>query len=299
MRKLLLSTTIVAASALAAAADTHETLFRTEVDNLEVRASDFIGMRVYASETAIETDAYEGVQDGWEDIGEINDVILSRDGAVEAVLVDIGGFLGIGERQVALDMGSIRFVADQATGDVDNDFFVVMNASRAMLEQAPAYGEGMEAEGAMSEEPAAADAATDTAAMPAEDSAASTDTAEAADEEPAATGLASDATAEGGVMRDGFVAAEPDYLTTENLTGAQVYDANDERVGEISELVVSTDGQLQHAVIDVGGFLGIGEKPVALDLEALDILRADGGDEVRVYVSSTREELEAMPRYEG
>ena len=64
---------------------------------------------------AVDADEYAGVQDGWNDIGEINDVILTRDGKVHAALVDIGGFLGLGERQVALGMENIRFVSDSAT----------------------------------------------------------------------------------------------------------------------------------------------------------------------------------------
>ena len=75
------------------------------------------GQRVYAAEVAVDADEYAGVQDGWNDIGEINDVILTRDGKVHAALVDIGGFLGLGERQVALGMENIRFVSDSATAE--------------------------------------------------------------------------------------------------------------------------------------------------------------------------------------
>jgi hypothetical protein len=51
-------------------------------------------------------------------------------------------------------------------------------------------------------------------------------------------------------------------------------------------------------VVDVGGFLGIGEKPVLLPMAELDILRQDGGDEVRVYLRQSKEDLEAMDTYE-
>mgnify|MGYP002789970940 CR=1 FL=1 len=52
-------------------------------------------------------------------------------------------------------------------------------------------------------------------------------------------------------------------------------------------------------MIGVGGFLGIGEKPVALEMGAVDILRAAEGEEIRVYLPQTREELDAMERYEA
>lgn len=139
MKKLLLSTAILASAASAAWAQNAATdLFRTEMSQGDVLASDLIGARIYATEAEVSGDAANGVQEGWEDIGEVNDVILSADGSVQAVLVDIGGFLGMGERQVAVQMPALRVMRDDAT-DVD-DFFLVMNANRGLLEEAPAYG---------------------------------------------------------------------------------------------------------------------------------------------------------------
>ena len=101
------------------------------------------------------------------------------------------------------------------------------------------------------------------------------------------------------MVRDGYVVAEADYLTSDKLVGAAVYDANDEEIGNVDTLTLSAEGQVTQAVIDVGGFLGIGEKPVALDLVDIDILRNETGDDVRVYLTKTREELETMSAFEG
>ena len=60
---------------------------------------------------------------------------------------------------------------------------------------------------------------------------------------------------------------------------------------EISPIAVTA------AVVDVGGFLGIGEKAVALPMSSLDVLQQEGGDDLRIYVSQTEEELEAMEAY--
>ena len=84
----------------------------------------------------------------------------------------------------------------------------------------------------------------------------------------------------------------------DDLDGARVYDANDKWVGEISELIVTEQGEITDAIVDVGGFLGIGEKPVALKLTDLQILRQDGSEEVRIYTAMAEEELEAMPEFE-
>lgn len=101
------------------------------------------------------------------------------------------------------------------------------------------------------------------------------------------------------VERDGYMTAEETDLTAEKLTGAAAYDANDEWIGEVSELLLTDEGKVKSAVIDVGGFLGLGEKPVELDLSKIDILRADDGSDLRVYIPMTEEELKAMPDYEG
>lgn len=282
MKKLMLSTAILGAFATASfaqstdattpmvgAATTEMTSpFRADADPMTVAASDFIGMRVYASEAALEAEEYAGLQDGWEDIGEINDVIIARDGSVEAVLVDIGGFLGIGERQVAVDMKAVRFVSDSATAEDADDFFLVLNADRAVLEGAPVYGMAP----GMTDGTATDQAMTDTETMA-----------------PAATATAADAPAT-------IAVAE---LTAEELQGAPVYDADNTWIGEVSELVLTPEGQVSEAVIDVGGFLGIGAKPVALDMESVTIAREAGSDDLRLTVAMTKAELEAMPEHAG
>jgi hypothetical protein len=136
VKRLLLSTAILGAATVPALAQ-DQTIFREAPDAMELRASDFMGMRVYAAEAAVEGEEFEGIQEGWEDIGEINDVVMDRDGQVQAVLVDIGGFLGIGERTVAVSMDALQFVSDSATAEEADDFFLVMNANREALEGAP------------------------------------------------------------------------------------------------------------------------------------------------------------------
>jgi len=101
-----------------------------------------------------------------------------------------------------------------------------------------------------------------------------------------------------GFERDGYTAATMDDLTTEDLTGTRVYGANDEDIGEVGELLLA-DGEISQVVIDFGGFIGIGEKEVALDMSQMTILRSDDLGDFRVYVDLTEEELDAMPEYDG
>lgn len=298
MKMLMLSTAIALTSGAAALAQDAASPFRSAADPMLVSASEFLGKRIYALEVEPTATEADGIQSDWEDIGEVNDVIIGRDGAVDSVLVDIGGFLGIGERQIAVDMQAIRFVGDSSTADLPHDYFLVMNANRALLETAPEYSWSGAVKGAVNDAAGAVGGAMDQAATSignAADSAATT-----IDE--AADGMVAGDTAQTApatVPPEGYAAVDVQTLTADDVQGATVFDAEDKRIGEVSDLVLSADGKLTEAVIDVGGFLGIGAKPVALPIGSVDVVRADGGDETRIYVSLTKEELEALPKFEG
>lgn len=53
------------------------------------------------------------------------------------------------------------------------------------------------------------------------------------------------------------------------LEGVNVYNQNSDRIGDISEVLVNRQGQVEAVVIGVGGFLGIGERSVAVPYNAL------------------------------
>lgn len=89
-------------------------------------------------------------------------------------------------------------------------------------------------------------------------------------------------------------------LTTENLNDADVYGLNNEEIGEIEDFVVDANGQITGAIIEVGGFLGLGEKEVLVPMDRLQIMTAGGAfTDARVYIDSTEERLEALPEFEA
>ena len=104
----------------------------------DILASSLIGMRVYAVQNDIDaTKAYPAeARKEWADVGEVNDVVLDWNGAVKAVVLGVGGFLGVGEKNVAIEMASLRKVRESADS---NDWFLVVNTSKEMLSNAPAY----------------------------------------------------------------------------------------------------------------------------------------------------------------
>jgi len=60
-----------------------------------------------------------------------------------------------------------------------------------------------------------------------------------------------------------------DLWRASKLEGVNVYNQNNEKIGDISEVLVNRQGQVEAVVIGVGGFLGIGERDVAVPYNAL------------------------------
>lgn len=83
-------------------------------------------------------------------------------------------------------------------------------------------------------------------------------------------------------------------LTTAALEGATIYGPNDEKIGHVTE--VHGAGALAQVVVDVGGFLGIGAKPVAISVNDLTFMR-DEGSQVHAVTRWTKDELKALPEH--
>ncbi len=112
--------------------------YYTTTEKTDFEASDLIGSRIYATEAQVDADkALDKAGDDWDDIGEINNLIVSRNGSVKAVVVGVGGFLGLGEKNVALKMSELKFL--KKAGDDADDYFVVVNSNKERLEKAPEY----------------------------------------------------------------------------------------------------------------------------------------------------------------
>jgi ribosomal 30S subunit maturation factor RimM len=83
-------------------------------------------------------------------------------------------------------------------------------------------------------------------------------------------------------------------LTPDILINATIYGADDHKIGKVDH--VHGAGSSASAVIDVGGLLGIGAKPVAVPLADLDFMR-DVGGAVHAVTSWTKEQLKESPAH--
>ena len=83
-------------------------------------------------------------------------------------------------------------------------------------------------------------------------------------------------------------------LTPTNLEGATIYGPEDAKIGSVSH--IHGAGTASRVVIDVGGFLSIGAKPVAVPVQDLDFMKDEDGD-VHAVTSWTKDQLKEMPEH--
>jgi sporulation protein YlmC with PRC-barrel domain len=82
-----------------------------------------------------------------------------------------------------------------------------------------------------------------------------------------------------------------------SFIGSSVYSAANENVGDINDIVFDEKGAIKAVVIGVGGFLGMGEKDVAVPLEKITVTR-DETNAVKLMIQASKEELENAPAFD-
>ena len=119
-----------------------------------------------------------------------------------------------------------------------------------------------------------------------------------ADPGAAATGAAPAETAPPPQPVEGQITLQSeDSILANDLIGARVHSPADEAVGDINDLIVNLDGSIEGVVIGVGGFLGIAEKDVAVEMAALSVATDPESGAVRLVLNATREDLDAAPAF--
>ncbi len=86
---------------------------------------------------------------------------------------------------------------------------------------------------------------------------------------------------------------EGQYLAKDLILGAQVQNADGKIIGDVEDLILNGDNQIEGVVMGTGGFAGFGEKRIGVELSALQITNKDGTVTV-VLPQATKEVLEAL-----
>ena len=296
---------------------------------------------------------YNGTGDEAQKIGSVNDLVITPDGQVQALVIGVGGFLGIGQKDVAIEYDLAQWAerdndrwlvvettaeALKAQPEFDKQAYQPMPADADVAETKPATAEDLanapvqqDADQTAEQMPADGDQTTqplqDTAQAPATDDGSATEdqaaqapaaedgnatdqqaaqapmtddgtaTDDQAAQAPAADESATDQTQTAAIDRSTLKDQPTDQIRADDFIGTTVYGSNDESVGEVGDVVLSQDGTVDAILIDVGGFLGIGEKEVALGLDNLQFM-ADENGKLYLYTNLSKETLEAQPAYD-
>lgn len=336
MKRLLTTTAILAAMAGPAFAENHASTpmegQMTEFSDNAYQATNLMGMAVWIPQEGTEQNwelsaELSEAPDDWEQIADLGDFIMTPEGQLEAVILDVGGFLGMGEKQVAVSFDDLKIVPD---ADDAGDYFVVYTGDRSIITEGEAFDAAWLHDAEMEAEEMEQEAETAAAEMGETLENAGDEVATAAAGAAAAVGAAAeeaeaeveqevaeaDAALEGAEDEAEQEVAEMDgdpmtgqqpmtedalaTLTAEELEGVELYGANGEEIGEISDVVIADNGVIESIIIDVGGFLGLGEKPVALQFDDIELTSGDGAfSDIRATTDFTEEELESMERWNG
>lgn len=90
---------------------------------------------------------------------------------------------------------------------------------------------------------------------------------------------------------------QPGQIRATQMDGSTVYDAQNQKVGDVKDIILDRDGKVAAVVLDVGAFLGIGGKNVAISMSDLKITQ-DDNNKPRFTVDMTKDQLKSAQAYD-
>jgi sporulation protein YlmC with PRC-barrel domain len=93
-----------------------------------------------------------------------------------------------------------------------------------------------------------------------------------------------------------FYTVKTGDLSAHDLIGKRVYNTANENIGEIEDLILDNGHDLKAIIVGVGGFLGVGERDVAIAPSSMTIQKQTDGSE-RVIVAATKDNLKNAPEF--
>jgi sporulation protein YlmC with PRC-barrel domain len=232
LKRLVLSASVLALAGSLAVAQTPPAQGPSPGGSVAAPPSSSSMMRLLASDI-YKADVYDNTD---KKIGDVTDLVLNSDGNITTAVIGVGGFLGVGQKDVAVPFKDLKISSRNGRQ------WLALNRTKEDLQSAPAY------------EPSGRSVATSASSL------------------STANWLASD------------------------IYKADVYDNSENKIGNITDLVLDSDGKVTTAVIGVGGVLGAGQKDVAVPFKDLKISSRDGKD--WLVLDRTKDDLKNAPAYD-
>ena len=95
------------------------------------------------------------------------------------------------------------------------------------------------------------------------------------------------------ISQDQMRLAETGWSVKKNIRGKAVYNDNNEKIGEVDDLIFSRNNSANFAIIGVGGFLGVGKHDVAVPVSELK----HENDKLILH-DATKDALKSMPEFQ-
>jgi len=204
-------------------------------------------------------------------IGDIKSIHLDPNGKVDGVVASVGGFLGVGDREVLLDWRDLKIE--------DNGNVVRVNMTKDELKSKPAY--------TYKDQSTRGTLFTDNGVWRDNDNAVRADRRN--ETESANSASSAPTTRSTG---DFNVTGQ---MSAESLIGKTVKNATNESIGKINDFYLDASGEVKLVVVSVGGFLGVGSKDVGVPWHDLKFGR--DGNSITIMTNWTKDSLKAMPDY--
>lgn len=205
-----------------------------------------------------------------EKLGKIEDIVVHPGGEVAYAVLSFGGVLGVGDKLFAMPWSVLRAV-EPDTMKKDSERSLVLPLAKDRLKSAPGF---------------------DKKNWP---TMANSDWANEID-----LYYADDRRAD--AKRPVPAAARTSVISwkASELKGFNVKTPTGEKLGDVKEICVDTSGRVNYVVLSVGGFLGVGDRLVAVPWDALkSSLEGKKGDEKKLTLAATKEQLERAPQFES
>ena len=209
---------------------------------------------------------YDSTADDATKIGDVNDIVLDKDGKAKLVVIGVGGFLGVGGKNVAYDFNRLEWINKKG------DRWLVAKTTKDELKAQPNFDtKAYDSAGASTAQPTSTDSQAATSKT--------------------------DTTLTASIDKSTLTEMPSDKISAANLIGTNVYGADDAKVGEIGDVILTGDKKVDSIIVDVGGFLGIGEKKVAVGMENLKFMTDKNGNRY-LYTNFTKDQLKAQTSYD-
>ncbi|MCX8567671.1 PRC-barrel domain-containing protein [Aminobacter sp. MET-1] len=248
----------------------------------------------YLATNIIGEKVYNGSGNDAENIGSVNDIVLAADGTADQLVIGVGGFLGLGQKNVVLPYKEFDWA------EKNGDRWLVMATTKEQLQAMPDFDRrAYDPAPAPTAATEPAPMADQTAQAPVTPEAKPPVTAEQTTPAPVTPdATATDPTKTAAIDKSTLKDLPAADMRAEQMVGAAVYGTDDARIGKIGDILLTADGKIDAYVIDVGGFLGMGEKKVAIGSDNLAFLVDTEGNKY-LYTTFTKDQLEKQPAYDA